>query len=233
MTGTVRPGQVPDLKRKEFKVRENDYVQSIHQWTKLGIKIVFCENSNTLSDRIVNVLQNSLIKYEYLSFPTACSHLGKGHGEAEIFKYAFKNSVILAESDYIIKVTGRYFVKNSLDIINKFIEADNLSICANVSSHLQKADSRFFLFRSEFYNNSLYFFFEKLDESNRIFFEHILAKSILNFVSNGSNWAPLFYYPIYKGVYGTLDKKYSNSRFKIFIKSIKYKVINWAYAQKI
>jgi len=213
LTGTIEPKSVPYLERNNVKEREKDYYESLKQWMKYDLPIVFCENSNFNSIKI-DELTKDYSKFQYLKFDSKLSKLGKGHGEAEIFEYAFLNSNILMETEYIAKVTGRYSVLNFNSIlrqINKMKDGSTI-IFANLSTNflnLIYADSRFFIFKKEFFWEYLKPNLSYIDEHNKIYFEHILAKSILEMISKFNPlWRFIPEVPIFKGVYGTMNVGY-------------------------
>lgn len=206
LTGNIAPQQVPDLKRNGVGERENDYVQAIEKWLTMGYSVVFCENSNYQSQRISQLFENSP-NSEFLQFETQQSHLGKGHGEAEIFEYAFKHSQVLKNHDsWIVKVTGRYFVKNIQRMLTAIeTEGNSKLIYTDLSRNLTWADARFFVFRQAFYERYLSFFLSQINEGAGVYFEHILAKAILKSMIDKPNWAFLPEYPLYEGVLGTYN----------------------------
>ena len=155
LTGTIAPRNVPNLKRHAIQDRENDYVQAIEKWLSTGYPVVFCENSNYHSTRIKTLFE----KYpnaEFLQFETQHSHLGKGHGEAEILMFAFKHSQLLNQPNYwIVKVTARYFVKNHSVLLKNVHSFENTQVIANLDDYLRYADTRFFIFSQSFFEQYL------------------------------------------------------------------------------
>jgi hypothetical protein len=212
LTATITPQSVPNLKRINPLEREQDYLDALKKWVKIGIPIVFCENSNTHSDIIDAFLKESQISFEYLTFQTLYSSLGKSSGEAEIINHALVNSVLLNKSEYIIKVTGRYFVSNFIEQIEQIAQINQSSDCmvfANIHDYLRYADSRFFIGNQLFWKKYLTDKMKLIDEKNNIYMEHSVARAIHLAMSDGNNWALLPCFPIYEGVYGTLNSEYN------------------------
>lgn len=224
LTGTIKPVNAPFSKRNDYKLREEDYAEAIKSWLKFKKPIVFCENSNFRSTKIVTLLEESGVAYEYLSFNSQVSHLGKGHGELEIFEYAFSKSKLLNSSEWICKATGRYIVKNAATIFMGLNSSHNADILANLSSNLTWADSRLFLFKKSFYN----FFLKKnshlINDFEGVHFEHVVAKSILEAIAKGNNWNLLEAIPIYSGIFGRSNTKYPTNIFFV-LKCILYQKI--------
>jgi len=220
LTATIAPYNVPGLKRTDSEQRENDYIEALKFYLQFNLPIIFCENSNTKSETILEILKNSKTKFEYLTFKSQLSIEGKGKGEAEILSYAFLNSTIVKTSTSIIKITGRYKVKNFLNQINKI---NNGSIYVNLTNNLSYSDSRFFILNNFFYDNYLSLNFKKINEKKGIFMEHALLSSTLNYIADFNKWSLLNQKTIYQGVYGTDNTSYYNNIFKLFLKKIFYR----------
>jgi hypothetical protein len=227
LTATISPGtSVPFLKRADKKLRERDYLEAIQSWVKHNIPIVFCENSNTKSELILSALIDSGVEYEYLCFKSLKSHLGKGHGEIEIFEYAFEHSAIIKKSEAVIKVTGRYRLKNFNLLLKHFVSERPL-IYASMKYNNSMADSRFFCFQKYFWFEYMKKFSSLIDENNKVIFENVLSKSILKAIIDDQKWTALKSLPLLEGVYGTEDRVYKNL-FLIYIpKNVLFKFKNW------
>lgn len=233
LTGTITPKGVPDLKRIDPIERENDYYEAINKWLQLGYPLVFCENSNTTSGKIYALLDAAPQQTEYISFASEVSHLGKGHGEAEIFSYAFNNSDILNSCFYVCKATGRYFIRNAAQLLNSAEGEEGIDVIANLSRNITWADSRFFIAKLDFYHYTLSKCLSLIDESKHIYFEHVLAKAIHLKLAEGGKWDLLPFYPEYEGVYGTSNINYSNSLFKKLKFKIFHFVKKWCFQHQI
>lgn len=235
LTGTIKVSNTPYLQMTNVAQRENEYFKSIKKWITLKYPIIFCENSNYDSEKI-----NSLIKdlppqkFEYLKFSTSKSHLGKGNGEAEIIEFAFNNSELLKKHSLICKSTGKNYVTNANEIINKMLAppfCDNM-ITTILKRNLTFADSRFFFFKKEFYSNYLFKNLQDINEQDGIYFEHALAKSAHYAMSQNQLWSMLPTLPFYEGFYGSDGTQYSNFIVKKIMKKIWYSIINKAILSK-
>lgn len=221
LTATIRPINVPDLKRTDRQQRENDYIEAVKYYLQFNFPIVFCENSNTKSKEILKILNNVKIKFEYLTFESLKSTEGKGKGEAEILSYAFENSEIIKNCINIIKITGRYKIKNFSKQINNI---HNDYIYVNLINDLSFSDSRFFIINKVFYNNYFSVSLKKINEKEKIFMEHALLSATLKYISDFNKWSLLNEKTIYEGVYGTDNTKYINNPLKIYLKKIFYRL---------
>jgi len=231
LTGTINAPDTPDLKLTNAVLRENEYFKSIKKWLTLEYPIVFCENSNYDSE-IINSLVKDLSagKFEYLKFSTSKSCLGKGHGEAEIIEFAFNNSVLLKKDSIICKSTGKNYVTNASTIINKMSIppfCDNM-VTTILKKSMTFADSRFFFFKKQFYSDYLLKNLQEINEQGGIYFEHILARSVHDAMSQNQQWSMLPELPFYEGYYGSDGTRYNNFVAKKAMKKLWYFVVNKA-----
>ena len=187
LTGTVAPENVPNLKRHDAAVRESDYINSLMKWLALAIPVVFVENSFYNSNKISDLLATRE-DCEYLRITSRVSHLGKGHGEAEIVAYAFANSQLIQNSDVVVKITGRLYIQNALVILRAFDALANLTIMCWLKEHLTFADSRFFIGTTLFYRQFLLPELPGITEEQGIYFEHVTARAIHRCLAKGYHW---------------------------------------------
>lgn len=220
LTATITPFNVPNLKRIDKEQREHDYIEAVKFYLQFNLPIVFCENSNTKSESILKLLNNSETKFEYLTFNSKMSIEGKGKGEAEIISHAFLNSNIIKNSDNIIKITGRYKIRNFLKQLKNIHKN---TIYVNITQNLSYSDSRFFIINRNFYDRYFSVSFNKIDEKKDIFMEHALLCATLNYLADFNQWNLLNEKSIYDGVYGTDNTNYKNNLVKLYLKKIFYR----------
>ncbi|MEP7322775.1 MAG: hypothetical protein ABI761_12690 [Saprospiraceae bacterium] len=217
LTGTIQPLNVPNLNRDNYLEREQDYYNGIQYWMKFNLPLIFCENSNYNSKSITNLIGTNNPDIEVLQFHSKSSLFGKGHGEADIFKYIQQNSILYQLHEKFCKISGRYVVSN-FNKINHLLEG-SYYICSNLSSSMRWADSRFFFFTKDFFEQYFLPNLELLDEKNRIYMENILARSISKALSDGQNFQLLPLYPNYSAIDGTSNIHYRDN----FYSRLKYK----------
>lgn len=231
LTGTIAPENVPNLERKNIEERENDYYEAIKSWLVLGINLVFCENSGYHSEKLGQLFAH-YPHCEYLKFKTQKSFYGKGHGEAEIFEFVFQNSKLFQQSNLsIIKVTGRFFVLNINKILNGIGNNQHIDLYGQFTDNLTWMDSRFFIFKVPFYENYLSTALKDIDEKNRVFFEHCLAKAALRYIADNHKWTLLPEVPRIQGFNGTNNDKYNTSMFRAIRSALFQKIRKFAYAR--
>lgn len=222
LTGTIDPKNTPEVDRASVLLRESDYYTSIEQYAALNFQIVFCENSEYDSKKISDLCASKNI--EYLKFTSKESFKGKGHGEKEIFEYAFAHSKFLQESDYIVKVTGRIFIKNT-ELILHALEKKQFLVSSNLTRNLTWSDSRFFVFRKNFYDTFLKKKLEEdLNEPQKVNFEKCLSRAIHAALSQGEVWTTLPEYPDYVGYNAFQNKKLNQGLFKKIKYRLYYKI---------
>ena len=116
LTASINPGEYShDVKRADTEVRLRDYMEALRFWLALNNSniagIVFCENTGAdLSSLKFFTAQLGVSKdVEWLSFNGNYRKPGLHYGYSElgIIDYAMRNSVLMRESRYFVKVTGR------------------------------------------------------------------------------------------------------------------------------
>ncbi len=114
------------LKQKNKEDRKNMYMNIINLWlTKTKFKIVVVENSgykfdieNTNLEQITFISPKKKLKKKLRKENQIKS---KGQHEMYSLNYACKNSEFIKNSDYVIKITGRYFIPKLERILNNKI----------------------------------------------------------------------------------------------------------------
>jgi hypothetical protein len=232
LTGTIKVKDVPHLSLTDTFLREREYCKSIEKWIKLGYPIIFCENSNYDSKIINEVIDKCSPKqFEYMKFTSSASQLGKGHGEAEIIDYVFKNSRLVNDHSIICKVTGKNYLLNAASIFKKILQsaASKNLVIAILMKNLTMADSRFFFFKKEFYVKYWQKYIGEVNEANKIYIEHTLAKSIHIAIAEGEKWSLLPELPLFVGLIGTNGKNYKNKFSATLLNNFYYSIIKkWA-----
>lgn len=231
LTGTIYPPyNILNLVHKNENIREQDYIDAIKKWLLLPYPIIFCENSGYQSEKINDLFKNKS-RCQYIKFVS--NKNSKSMGEADIFKFAFAKSELLQNSNYIIKCTGRYNIKNINKILEKVTKDSNqkpIDIWADLSKSLTYSDSRFFVFKPSFFYSHLIHYFNIIDEEKGIYFEHCLARSIHSCLASGSTWNFLPEPAICEGMHGTAGFKYKNDFLRVqkrkILLTVKRKIIS-------
>jgi len=215
LTATINPAGVVYTKRNDALTRENDYKEAMKLWlNKTPYHIIFCENSGYDLSSIKENMDLYSDRCECLSFAgnNFPGGLGKGYGEMLIFKHVLSNSKLFYESEFIVKVTGRYFIRNITDIVDNLRKERNIYISADLKRGLTFADSRIFFSSPSFFSDFLIKKAELVNDAAGIYFEHILANAVLEAIIGGYKWMPLPYRPVVVGYSGTDNIKFTESK---------------------
>lgn len=232
LTATINPGNYSFVGRVGLENREQDYFEAVDFYVNKGYSIVFIDNSNFISQRIINK-NSSNSNFEYLTFASKDSHLGKGHGELEILNYAFENSKFVKEAGAFIKISGRFVISNVEEIVKALKELNTYHYC-NFSRDLFWADTRLMVLTKDFYDN---FFKPKcilfLDENKGAFFEKVYARAIHQWMAEGGRIKLLPEYPFYIGYNGVTNKKIHFNWFSRTKYSLYYGLKKFVFKQTV
>jgi hypothetical protein len=109
--------------------RINVYLKSIKQWIETPFRVIVVENSGYSFTELDKTSNLEIISYNEYDLPEAEYLRGnnsKGASELFAINYAIKNSKILTKNDYIIKVTGRYFIPGFYEYLNSLNLKDSM-----------------------------------------------------------------------------------------------------------
>ncbi len=232
LTATINPVNFEFVGRKGVEYREMDYFMAVSFYRGKGYRVVFVDNSNYMSEKILTQF-GSDFDFEYFTFQSSLSHLGKGHGEKEIIDFGLENSNFLKDVEFFVKITGRLIIEN-IDLLLNNIEFSRTTIIANFSRNLSWADTRIMFFSKHFYTNYFSPTANKfLDEGNGVYFEKIYAMSIHLFLAEKGSLKFWVEYPLYNGINGQNGKNFNFN----YLKKIKYNIFlfikKWVNKQTI
>jgi hypothetical protein len=151
--------------QKESKDRINTYLKSVLQWlTKTNFNIILVENSGynfyeldnekeIYKNRfeVITFMENELLIAKYLE-----NNIYKGASEVFSINYAFNHSNIIKSSNFIIKITGRFFINELQEYLSEFnlddydcLTQQNRDRCEMVGSHYKNFDDIFNIYLNE------------------------------------------------------------------------------------
>jgi hypothetical protein len=230
LTGTVKPENMILTKLMDPAIRKEQYLRALDFWlTKTSIRIVFVENSGVnLSSYFQDEIASKRLEILTFKDNTSPRELGKGFGEINCMLYAHTVSRFIKDADFIFKVTGRLKIMNFESFLNR-LASNEIDVSADLSNNLNFSDSRFWGYRPAFFYEHLFGFRNLLNDSKGIFFEHILAKAILQSLRKGGTFLPFRTRLRVQGVSGTSNKSYG-SLFAVWylrnlIKKVKHKLL--------
>lgn len=208
LTATIDPRGMTRLKRVNPAEREADYTTALAFWQRQGLPVVFCENSGMRSSTI-DAVAASGGQTEILIFddPQHDPQRGKGYGEMRILAHALERSATMAQADLVIKVTGRYRIRNFHAFVEPFRQSD-ANVVINLERFLTWADTRFFAFRPAFFQEYVAPEAEGVDDAGGNGFEPVWARAVHRCLVAGGAWRPLPAFPVIEGVYGTENQPY-------------------------
>lgn len=209
LTGCINPQGMSYTSISNQEERRRQYEKAIHFYLdNTSYDIVFVENSGTdISDSFQKEKDSE--KIEFLSFNGNTNKTrGKGYGECEIIQYALNNSRLLklSKDKVIVKITGRLIIKNikSLIKLHRCIFNKRTTICS-INSELTFPDSRIIIASEDFYRE-LVNRKELINDSEGVFFEHVLCKVLREAIQ--FPYSPFLIIPQIEGVSGSTGEKY-------------------------
>lgn len=138
LTTTVKPPKhISWLKQRDKDDRLNMYIKKINKWlNNTNLNIVVIENSGYDFINFYQSLHNNFKKrIEFISFDNddiplddlnfLNKNVAKGQHELFAINYAYNKSNFIKQSNYIIKITGRYFIPELENILNNKLTEDN------------------------------------------------------------------------------------------------------------
>lgn len=204
LTGCINPNGMSFTQLINVDERKEQYIHAIHYYLKeTDCQVVFCENSNTDISPLLHTIENKQ-RFEILTYPgNNDKQKGKGFGEAEIVEYALHYSSVLANSEIVVKITGRLIINNIRSIVKSLTSKKDFVTCL-FHSDLSFADSRIFCGTKAFYQAFLDNK-NKINDSQGVFFEHILCSTILD---SPIPYIPFSEEPLISGISGSTGETY-------------------------
>lgn len=182
-------------------------------------RIVFCDNSDFEYDykEICKKAESRNVKLEILRFKgrgELAIEKGKGYGEGEIIDYVLKNSILINDSDILVKVTGRYIIRNMERILQN---CKNETIYFNLSGMgLPYINTSFYVVPNRFYKQHLKDVFYSVDDKRHhplewCFFRELHKEEVV--------FKCFKRYPYIIGIGGTSGQKLQENIIKYYIKN--------------
>ncbi len=234
LTATTNPGNTINVTVNSVEDRRQQYLSALEFYldSKVFQRVIFAENSGDDLEFLIPVkekAENLGIEIELLE---KCGSnewpaYGKGRGELSIIQQAFKRSQWLQEkNDRVMKITGRYIIKNIDRLTNK-INRILAEVVCDLRGNLSTADSRLFVGSKRFIEEDFFPKFEFIDDRQEIYFEHVLAQAAHFSMSKGFDWELLPELPIIDGINGTTGEKIKISLSKIIRYQLKKKLVKY------
>jgi len=233
LTASVNVGGMVFMALQDVKIREQHYLDAIRfYYENTSLPILLVENTNhDFTARLPEDIRNSN-RVEFLTFPgnNFPKERGKGYGELESMSHAVAHSKMINEKTVIIKVTGRYKVINIRDFVkaamnNKYHQCQVLYFKGQ-----RKAFSGIFCISKRFIEHYLIPNHELMNDTKGVYFEHVLATTLLDYVADGSNYSLLPSFPRLSGISGTENIQHRTNNYSFWLRrQLLYKVVKVNY----
>jgi hypothetical protein len=248
MTASVDPKGMPGVSRPDPHVREADYAACLKYYVTQHPriqKIVFAENSKWPLDRIRETgaaenphgKQLEFVSLDCNDFPR---HLGKGYGEFLMLDKALEVSKLAAQARFIGKVTGRNYVTNLTQILQR--APDTLGLLLDIRDHPiyewlrmnangRHAGTLLFVFTHDFYNRFIRGRYQELDDSRPYQAEDLFYKIAKDPASAPYVIRRFAVEPDLRGLAGHWNKDYGAPRevFKRRVRGVVRRLAPWLH----
>ena len=224
LTGAINIKHTPFAKSVPKKIRLNEYINSISYMLKKhqNFNFVYVDSSNyNLKSKNPEFSKFSNFESLSCSAQNIVQKKGKGAGELLSIDYALDNSVFLQNSNYIMKLNGKYKLVNLEKIIKKInFENKNSIIYGEFKSFNSWFDSRCFLAKKDIFKELTTY---EIDDFKGRYFEHVLA-SLVNYhlSKNISEWRMFQKKPKFIGTSGWDGKNLKSNILKSFMIDLYY-----------
>lgn len=210
LTACVNPDGMPFTVLNDASERLRQYRKALEFYlTESSYPIVFCENTLCdFSDDYKNYINKGRLEFITFDGNKFDKTKGKGYGEAIIMEEAFRRSKLIAENNFIVKITGRLLVRN----ISQLITDNKRTLTQTIQTFSPKnnmIDSRFTVCPKSFYINDFLSRKEQINDTKGKYFEHVLHDTLLS--RRSFVYIPFLRVPLIEGVSGSSGKEYNPS----------------------
>lgn len=221
LTSCIAPCKQELLALQDKDTRFKQTIECIKRFVDSGTfkKILICDGSNiNLQNHfIAEYAESKGILFESLSFQQdnkSVKFKGKGYGEGEIMDFLVNNSRLFEESDSFIKVTGRLFVSNIVEINNNLC-LDRIYFNYIPSKRIGCVDTRLYAMPTFIYRKYFQESYKDVNDYKCRSYEICFTDTLRD---NKLTFSPLPFAPVFWGISGTNNKPYT--------KDISYFIIN-------
>ena len=206
LTACINPDGMPFTKVSDQTMRLQQYLEALRFYLDTTpYPIIFTENSGTdISVHFAEAINSG--RLEVLTFAgNEDKSKGKGYGEACIIEYALNHSRKLTHDATVVKITGRLIVENLTAVLtHRFPLQGRQSVVCSFNSDFTFPDSRLMVSTIPFLRHFLADK-EQMSDFKDIFFEHVLARHILQ---GRTSYAPFWTEPFIIGISGSSGQSY-------------------------
>ena len=220
MTATIEPNTVL-VKRSDVDQRLSDYKKCVEFYLQaVDIPIYFIENSRFDLENDPDFKsyrqQNNFRVIRIEALPDKIK--GKGYQEFYALDYVIQNYV---QESFIIKVTGRYLIRN----IARIIPEMSSPISIDMHKIMGVAITGFFGISRKAYLEHVLGIYQRVNDSKGVFIEHVLYSKI-NSSPLRSKTKLLPQNPQYEGVSGSHGNTMERNKYKMMIRKVERRLSN-------
>lgn len=210
LTACVNPDGMPFTVLNDASERLRQYRKALEFYlTESSYPIVFCENTLCdFSDDYKNYINKGRLEFITFDGNKFDKTKGKGYGEAIIMEEAFRRSKLIAENNFIVKITGRLLVRNISQLIKDNTQMPTPTI-QTFSPNNNMIDSRLIVCPKSFYINDFLSQKELINDTKGKYFEHILYDTLLS--RSSFIYIPFLHVPLIEGISGSSGKEYTHA----------------------
>jgi len=220
MTATIEPNTVM-VERSDVKQRLSDYKSCIEFYIEsTTLPIYFIENSDYDLNSDPDFRDFQKLKRFTVIRLKALSNRHRGKGYQEFYALDKAIAEYISES-FIIKVTGRYLVRNVSELISGMKSPLNI----DMHKKMAVAITGFFGVDKKFYQRYFAGIYEKVNDSEGVFIEHVLYETIIG-TDLIRKTSLLPFNPRYEGISGSHGNSMKRNKYKMMVRSIERFVNN-------
>lgn len=224
LTGSVHVFNKHYTALNDPEERKKQYIEVIKYYLdKFSFPVVFVENSNEdLSGPFVQEIASGRLEIICFDGNNYSPELGKGPGEWACIEKAVSKSKFITEDSFVFKITGRYKILNLHRFVKFKQQHPNLELFADLTNNFRLSASAVFGFKPFFVLNYLSKTVVNMNDKNGYYFEHGLAKAVLEAIGDRIEFSIFKNYPRVSAISGTTGKAYKSSFLYMFPRQIKY-----------
>ena len=208
LTACVNPGGMPFTILNDTFERLRQYREALDFYLcETTLPIVFCENTLCdFSEDYKEFIASGRLEYITFDGNNFDKSKGKGYGEALIMEEAFRNSSLLDQCNFVVKITGRLIVRNISQLVkdNRRMFTDTIQ---TFYPHDNMIDSRLIIIPHLICNDFLSHK-ENINDNQGYFFEHLLYDTIM--LRKKYVYIPFLHVPLIDGVSGSTGNVYKS-----------------------
>lgn len=192
LTACINPNGMGNTLLADSEERKKQYYSALDYYlVKTNYKIVFVENTGVdISVDYDIYIKTKRLEVLFFQGNEYDKNRGKGYGEALIIDYALRNSLFINMNSLIIKISGRYIIKNINEIVSH-AKVKN-TVYSLLLPHKKFSYSFFFISPYCFLKNFFLPYSENIDDSKQRIFEKVLFLSIIDWCKKRNKYSSFY-----------------------------------------